>query len=137
MWGGEFVRTLQTRELAGVFIPERGNTNPVMIGGDFNDLPESETILEMTDTGALGMFADQNPGVEGCTSFGGDFDITDPAEEAVKRIGYPFMMDAGGTATASELFLDSARDIDPGPGESWRWASDHIEVTATFPSNGH
>ena len=70
MSGGDLVRTLQARELAGVFIPERGNTNPVLVGGDFNDTPESETILEMKDAGALDMFAHQNPSVDGNTSFG-------------------------------------------------------------------
>jgi endonuclease/exonuclease/phosphatase family metal-dependent hydrolase len=134
--GSELVRTLQARELAEEIIPGRGNNNPVVVGGDFNDPPDTATIAEMTDAGAVDMFADQNPGVPGYTSFGPPFDITDPSEEPVKRIDYLFMFDEGGVILGSERFLDTARDIDPGPGESWLWASDHVGVTATFrPSN--
>jgi len=130
--GSELVRTLQARELAEEIIPGRGNANPVVVGGDFNDPPDTATIAEMTDANALDMFADQNPGVPGYTSFGRPFDITDPTEEPEKRIDYLFMFDEGGGITGSERFLDTARDIDPGPGESWLWASDHVGVKATF-----
>lgn len=130
--GEELVRTLQARELAEGIIPGRGNANPVLVGGDFNDPPDTATILEMTDEGAVDMFADQNPGVPGYTSFGHPFDITDPTEEPQKRIDYLFMFDGGGVISGSERFLDTARDVDPGPGESWLWASDHVGVKATF-----
>ncbi len=135
--GSELVRTLQARELAEVIIPGRGNANPVVVGGDFNDPPGTETIAEMTDAGAVDMFADRNPGVPGYTSFGKPFDITDPAEEPDKRIDYLFLIDEGGEITGSERFLDTARDIDPGPGESWLWASDHVGVRATFRPSGY
>jgi len=133
----ELMRTLQARELAEEFIPARGNSNPVVVGGDFNDLPDSETIQEMTAAGAIDMFAEENPGVAGHTSFGSSFDITDPAAEAAKRIDYLFMIDAGGAINASSLFLNSAWDIDPGPDESWLWASDHIGVKAVFRPSGY
>lgn len=135
--GSELVRTLQARELAEVIIPGRGNANPVVVGGDFNDPPGTETIAEMTDAGAVDMFADQNPGVPGYTSFGKPFDITDPAEEPDKRIDYLFLLEGGGKITGSGRFLDTARDIDPGPGESWLWASDHVGVRATFRPAGY
>ncbi len=135
--GPDLVRTLQARELAEVIIPGRGNTNPVVVGGDFNDPPGSATILEMTDEGAVDMFEDQNPGDPGYTSFPGDFDITDPFEVADERIDYLFMLDPGGVINDSLLFLDAARDIDPGPGESWLWGSDHIGVAATFRPSGY
>ena len=137
MEGAELVRTLQARELAEVIIPGRGNTHPVVVGGDFNDPPGTEAIEEMTDAGAVDMFSDRNPGVPGYTSFGGAFDITDPTEEPYKRIDYLFLIDEGGEITGSERFLDTARDIDPGPGESWLWASDHIGVRATFRPSGY
>ena len=137
MEGAELVRTLQARELAEVIIPGRGNANPVVVGGDFNDPPGTDTIVEMTDAGAVDMFADRNPGVPGYTSFGGSFDITDPTEEPYKRIDYLFFIDEGGEITGSDQFLDTARDIDPGPGESWLWASDHIGVRATFRPSGY
>jgi endonuclease/exonuclease/phosphatase family metal-dependent hydrolase len=137
MEGPELVRTLQARELAEVIIPGRGNTHPVVAGGDFNDPPDTDTIAEMTDAGAVDMFADRNPGVPGYTSFGGSFDITDPTEEPHKRIDYLFLIDEGGEITGSERFLDTARDIDPGPGESWLWASDHVGVRATFRPSGY
>jgi endonuclease/exonuclease/phosphatase family metal-dependent hydrolase len=137
MEGPELVRTLQARELAEMIIPGRGNANPVVVGGDFNDPPGTEAIEEMTDAGAVDMFADQNPGVPGYTSFGGSFDITDPTEEPYKRIDYLFLLDEGGEITGSERFLDTARDIDPGPGESWLWASDHVGVRATFRPSGY
>jgi endonuclease/exonuclease/phosphatase family metal-dependent hydrolase len=107
------------------------------VGGDFNDPPGTETIVEMTDSGAVDMFAHQNPGAPGYTSFGGSFDITDPTEEPVKRIDYLFLIDEGGVITGSERFLDMAMDIDPGPGESWLWASDHVGVRATFRPSGY
>jgi endonuclease/exonuclease/phosphatase family metal-dependent hydrolase len=130
--GSELVRTLQARELAEEIIPGRGNTNPVVVGGDFNDPPGTATIVEMTDAGAVDMFADQNPGVPGYTRFGKPFDITDPTEAPIKRIDYLFMFDEGGMISGSERFLDTARDIDPGPAESWLWASDHVGAKATF-----
>lgn len=135
--GTELVRALQSRELAEVILPGRGNANPVVVGGDFNDPPETETILEMTGSGAVDMFADRNPGVPGYTSFGKPFDITDPAEEPQKRIDYLFLFDEGGEITGSDRFLDTARDIDPGPGESWLWASDHVGVRASFRPSGY
>ncbi len=135
--GSELVRTLQARELAEVLIPGRGNANPVVVGGDFNDPPGTETIAEMTDAGAVDMFADRNPGVPGYTSFGKPFDITDPAEEPDKRIDYLFLIDEGGEITGSEPFLDTARDIDPGPEEAWLWASDHVGVRAAFRPSGY
>ena len=135
--GSELVRTLQARELSEVIIPGRGNANPVVVGGDFNDPPGTEAIVEMTDEGAVDMFAHSNPGLPGYTSFGKPFDITDPAEEPDKRIDYLFLIDEGGEITGSERFLDTARDIDPGPGESWLWASDHVGVRATFRPSGY
>ncbi len=137
MEGSELVRTLQARELAEGIIPGRGNANPVVVGGDFNDPPGAEAITEMTDAGAVDMFADRNPGSPGYTSFGKPFDITDPTEEPDKRIDYLFFMDEGGEITGSERFLDTAGDIDPGPGESWLWASDHVGVRATFRPSGY
>lgn len=137
MEGSELVRTLQARELAGVIIPGRGNANPVVVGGDFNDPPGTDTIVEMTDSGAVDMFADRNPGAPGYTSFGKPFDITDPTEEPDKRIDYLFLIDPGGQISESDRFLDTARDIDPGPGESWLWASDHIGVRAKFRPSGY
>jgi endonuclease/exonuclease/phosphatase family metal-dependent hydrolase len=139
MVGDDLARTLQARELVQDIIPGRPNSNPVVVGGDFNDPPGSDTYLELTGAGLFeDLFASENPGVDGFTSFGGGFDITDPAEEAVKRIDYLFMMDGSGSVTGSELFLDAARDIDPDPGnESWLWASDHIGVKATFQPSGY
>ena len=137
MAGGDLVRTLQARELAEVIIPGRGNSNPVVVGGDFNDPPGSDTILEMTDAGAVDLFADLNPGTAGYTSFADPFDIGNPAEEADKRIDYLFMVDGGGTAVNSSLFLDAAKDLDPGPGESWLWGSDHIGVIARIQPSGY
>ncbi len=135
--GTELVRTLQARELAEAFLPGRGNANPVVTGGDFNDPPGTATIVEMIDSGAVDMFADRNPGVPGYTSFGKPFDITDPTEEPQKRIDYLFLVDEGGEITGSDRFLDTARDIDPGPGESWLWASDHVGVRASFRPSGY
>ncbi len=137
MEGSELVRTLQARELAEEIIPGRGNGNPVVVGGDFNDPPGTDAIVEMTDAGAVDMFADSNPGLPGYTSFGKPFDIMDPAEEPDKRIDYLFLIDEGGEIMGSERFLDTARDIDPGPGESWLWASDHVGVRATFRPSGY
>jgi len=135
--GSELVRTLQARELVEEIIPSRGNTNPVVVGGDFNALPESATIHEMIDAGAVDMFANQNPAADGYTSFCDEFDITDPMEEPCQRIDYLFMMDVGGVVTDSTRFLDMARDIDRGPMEKWLWASDHIGVKATFRPSGY
>jgi len=135
--GPELVRTLQARELAEELIPGSGNTNPVVVGGDFNDPPGSDTVLEMINAGGVDLFADQNPGADGYTSFGDPFDITDPSMTAEKRIDYLFMLDPGGSVTGSGLFLDTALDIDPGPEESWLWASDHIGVQATFRPSGY
>ncbi len=133
----DLVRTLQARELAEEIIPGRGNSHPVLVGGDFNDPPDTDTIAAMTAEGAVDMFADRNPGNPGYTSFGKPFDLTDPAEEPDKRIDYLFMMDEGAEITWSERFLDTARDIDPGPGESWLWASDHVGVKAAFRPSGY
>jgi len=135
--GEDLVRTLQARELAEEIIPGRGNSHPVIVGGDFNDPPGSDTILEMTGAGAVDMFAEARPGEDGFTSFADPFDLTDPLAETVERIDYLFMLDPGGTVSDSILFLDQARDIDPGPGESWLWASDHVGVRAVFRPGGY
>ncbi|KPK16613.1 MAG: hypothetical protein AMK69_26130 [Nitrospira bacterium SG8_3] len=135
--GSELVRTLQARELAEEIIPARGNTNPVVVGGDFNALPESAAINEMIDAGAVDMFANQNPTADGYTSFRDEFDIADPMEEPCERIDYLFMIDVGGVVTESTLVLDTAQDIDPGPMETWLWASDHIGVKASFRPSGY
>ena len=135
--GAELVRTLQARELTGEIIPGRGNTNPVMVGGDFNDPPGSFTIHEMTAAGAVDAFAASNPGVDGYTSFDDPFDLTDPGEQPDERIDYLFLLDAGATLWSSGLFLDAAADIDPGPDESWLWASDHIGVHAWVRPSGY
>ncbi len=136
MEGPELVRVLQARELVQEIIPGRGNEHPVIVGGDFNDPPGEGAILEMTGTGAVDMFAAASPGEAGYTSFADPFDLTDPEEEADKRIDFLFMIGPGGTVTGSGLFLDEARDIDPGPDVSWLWASDHIGVRAVFRPYG-
>jgi len=86
----------------------------------------------MITTGYIDMFLAGNPEGQGATSFNDPFDITDPAEEADKRIDYLFMIHDGGTVIESDLFLDTAWDISPGPEASWLWASDHIGVQALF-----
>ena len=106
------------------------------VGGLERDPPGEGAILEMTGAGAVDMFAATRPGEAGHTSFSDPFDLTDPDAEADKRIDFLFMICPGGTVTDSGLFLREARDIDPGPGVSWLWASDHIGVRAVFMPYG-
>ncbi len=106
--------------------------NPVIVGGDFNASPESDTVQVMLSGGAVDMFVAGDPGVTGETSFDDPFDIADPSEEADKRIDYLFMVHDAGTVSASGLFLDEAGTVGVGPEAARLWPSDHIGVAAVF-----
>lgn len=123
---GVAVRHAQARELMewvrSTSLPE----NPVLIGGDFNDVSDSDTIQTITGNGFIDLHAAAGAG-SGHTNDRNDLDIEAPEAFPNQRIDYIFFRPGRGSfaINAVELFLD--RPVTE-PGGRWLWASDHFGV---------
>jgi endonuclease/exonuclease/phosphatase family metal-dependent hydrolase len=127
--GGELVRTQQARELLEWVRRTSHPRNPVLIGGDFNDVPESDTIRTLTENGFIDVHAAAGS-APGYTNDRNDLDIEAAAASPNQRIDYIFFRPGGGRQFKIEsvrLFLDQPS---PEPGGRWLWASDHFGVLA-------
>lgn len=131
---GKKVVTWQAEELAQKIIPSLlANKGLVIAGGDFNALPKSPTIAKMIKGQGIDLFAITHPKNKGCTSFGNNFDLYNPHEQAETRIDYLFLFGSQAkNISNSSLFLNQAQTINKGHGKFWLWASDHIGVEATI-----
>lgn len=127
--GGEAIRLLQARELLDWVNRTSHPGNPVLIGGDFNDIPESDTIRTLTASGFIDLHA--AAGSEpGYTNDRNDLDLEAPQAGPNQRIDYVFFRPARGrtfTIQSVGLFLDRPSAE---PGGRWLWASDHFGVLA-------
>ncbi len=127
--GGIAIRMLQARELLEWVEGTSHPGNPVLIGGDFNDIPESDTIRSLTAAGFIDLHAaiGNEPGY---TNDRNDLDIEAPHANPNQRIDYVFFRPAGSrrfTIEAVQLFLDRPSAE---PDGRWLWASDHFGVLA-------
>lgn len=127
--GGVAIRLLQARELLEWVRNTNRPGNPVLIGGDFNDVPESDTIRALTGNGFIDLHATA-ANEAGYTNDRNDLDIEAAQASPNQRIDYIFFRPARGrkfTIESVELFLNrpSAEN-----GGRWLWASDHFGVMA-------
>jgi endonuclease/exonuclease/phosphatase family metal-dependent hydrolase len=125
--GGVAIRQLQARELMRWVKQTSRPGNPVLIGGDFNDVPESDTIHAITGAGFTDLHtaARNDPGY---TNDRNDLDIEAPQASPNQRIDYVFFRPGRGrrfTIESVRLFLDRPSAE---PGAKWLWASDHFGV---------
>jgi endonuclease/exonuclease/phosphatase family metal-dependent hydrolase len=126
---GVGIRLLQARELLDWVRRTSRPGNPVLIGGDFNDVPESDTIHSLTGNGFIDLHATAGSGL-GYTNDRNDLDIEAPQASPNQRIDYIFFRPGHGrkfTIESVHLFLDRP-SAEPGGG--WLWASDHFGVLA-------
>jgi endonuclease/exonuclease/phosphatase family metal-dependent hydrolase len=127
--GGELIRLQQARELLQWVEQRSDPRNPVLIGGDFNDVPESDTIRALTENGFIDVHAAFS-GAPGFTNDRHDLDIEGAEASPNQRIDYVFFRPGPGRNFRIEsvrLFLDQPCAE---PGGRWLWASDHFGVLA-------
>jgi endonuclease/exonuclease/phosphatase family metal-dependent hydrolase len=127
--GGIAIKIHQARELIQWVQRTSRSGNPVLMGGDFNDIPESETIRTLTGSGFIDLHAAAGSG-PGYTNDRNDLDIEAPQASPNQRIDYIFFRPADGrrfTIESVGLFLDQPLAESDG---RWLWASDHFGVMA-------
>ncbi len=122
-------RVKQAHELARWL--DRDRSAPIVLAGDFNDVPESATIGAITDAGFIDLWAKSGTG-PGFTNDRDDLDLESESGSPNQRIDYLFFR--LGQASSFEiadvqLFLDRPRVQTDG---GWLWGSDHIGVLATI-----
>jgi len=119
---GWLTRTTQAKELAA-WLRSESDEEPTLrvIGGDFNDAPDSETVQSMIASGSRDAWS-EGPGF---TALSGS--VTDPNARADARIDYIFVHGRLATVEWFRPFLDRTF---PRRGGGVLWASDHIGVLA-------
>ena len=129
--GGAAVRTMQARELAA-WAPAEGDTDSTLIlAGDFNDVPGSETIAELSRAGFIDLHEAFGSG-PGYTNDRDDLELNAEHASHNQRIDYLMMRPAGRrTPEVSEVALFADRPHRQSDG-TWLWPSDHIGVIATL-----
>lgn len=127
---GVAVRTLQARELARWAASSAADTT-VVLAGDFNDVPGSETIASLSGAGFIDLHQAFGSG-PGYTNDRDDIDLTGESATHNQRIDYLMVRPASGLALAATdvgLFADRPHRERDG---TWLWRSDHIGVIATL-----
>jgi endonuclease/exonuclease/phosphatase family metal-dependent hydrolase len=128
---GVAVRTMQARELAGWAAAVSGPATTVILAGDFNDVPESETIASLKRAGFIDLHEAFGNG-PGYTNDRNDIELNAASATHNQRIDYLMIRPASGHApevTEVGLFADRPHREDDG---TWLWRSDHIGVIATL-----
>ena len=123
------VRTMQARELAGWAAAASDPATTVILAGDFNDVPESETIAILKRAGFIDLHEAFGSG-PGYTNDRNDIDLNAESATHNQRIDYLMMRPANGHApevTEVGLFADHPHLESDG---TWLWRSDHIGVIA-------
>lgn len=126
---GLAIRLMQARELLEWVQRTSRPENPVLIGGDFNDVPGSDTIRTLTANGFIDLHHAAGIG-PGYTNDRNDLDIEAEQARPNQRIDYIFFRPGRGRKFAIksvQLFLDRP-SAEAGGG--WLWASDHFGVLA-------
>jgi len=124
------VRAMQARELAGWAAAGSSSETTVILAGDFNDVPGSETITSLTSAGFIDLHEAFGSG-PGYTNDRDDIDLNSERATHNQRIDYLMMRPAGGRApevAGVGLFAERPRERDG----AWLWPSDHIGVVATL-----
>ncbi len=125
------VRTIQARELAGWASAGSGPATTVILAGDFNDVPDSETIASLKRAGFIDLHEAFGSG-SGYTNDRDDIDLNAESATHNQRIDYLMMRPASGhvpEVTEVGLFADRPHRESDG---TWLWRSDHIGVIATL-----
>jgi endonuclease/exonuclease/phosphatase family metal-dependent hydrolase len=120
---GVLVRERQARELVERVLTAGVPSRPLVIGGDFNAVPDSAVVASLLGGGMVDAWAAARPGEDGFTAIDGA--VTDPGARTGARIDYLFVR--GARVVSVEPFL--ARP-GTGPGGLPLWASDHVGVLA-------
>jgi endonuclease/exonuclease/phosphatase family metal-dependent hydrolase len=130
--GGRLVRTAQAEQLVGWLrqTPSGGSAvqpRARVIGGDFNDAPDSDTIRMIVESAARDAWAEARPqhALGGFTVLSGS--VLDAASITDARIDYLFAEGDSVSVQTAKLFLDKPF---PQAGGGFLWASDHIGVEA-------
>jgi endonuclease/exonuclease/phosphatase family metal-dependent hydrolase len=127
--GGVAIRQHQARELVAWVQHTSRPENPVLIGGDFNDTPDSGTIRVLVGAGFIDLHAAAGSG-PGYTNDRNDLDIEAAQASPNQRIDYLFFRpgrDRKFRLESVSLFLDQPSAE---PDGRWLWASDHFGVLA-------
>ena len=133
---GEFVdgtpvRTMQARELARWASAGSGPESTVILAGDFNDVPGSETIASLKRAGFIDLHEAFGSG-PGYTNDRNDIDVSAERATHNQRIDYLMMRPASGRAPkVIEVEPFGGRPHRESDG-TWLWPSDHIGVIATL-----
>ncbi len=128
---GVTIRLQQTRELVAWLKRASDSSSPLLLAGDFNDVPDSQTIAAITGAGFLDLWQAAGSG-PGFTNDRDDIDIESPHGAHNQRIDYLFFRPGRGRGSEIVevcLFLDRPRRTPEG---GWLWASDHAGVIATL-----
>jgi endonuclease/exonuclease/phosphatase family metal-dependent hydrolase len=128
---GVAVRTMQARELAGWAAAGSDPATTVILAGDLNDVPDSETIAILKHAGFIDLHEAFGRG-PGYTNDRNDIDLNAESATHNQRIDYLMMRPANGHApevTEVGLFADQPHLESDG---TWLWRSDHIGVIATL-----
>ena len=128
---GVAVRTMQARELAKWTLRNGNPGSTVVLAGDFNDVPGSETVAAIKRAGFVDLHETFGSG-PGYTNDSGDIDLNGERATHNQRIDYLMLRSAHGCETGgveTGLFAERPyRQIDG----TWLWPSDHIGVIATL-----
>jgi endonuclease/exonuclease/phosphatase family metal-dependent hydrolase len=128
---GAAVRTLQARELAQWVLESSAPGITVVLAGDFNDVPGSETIANLKRAGFVDLHEAFGSGA-GYTNDRDDIDLSAERATHNQRIDYLMMRSAGGRAPeVVEVGPFAGRPHRESDG-TWLWPSDHIGVIATL-----
>lgn len=124
--GGRLKRSLQAEELVS-WLRGFGPAEAIIVGGDFNDGPDSATVRTILDAG--GHDAWDVPGTQGPGFTALDGTVRDADDRADQRIDYLFVFGDRVAIRGAVPFLDRpGRGIDGRP----LWASDHVGVMAAM-----
>jgi endonuclease/exonuclease/phosphatase family metal-dependent hydrolase len=128
---GVAVRLIQAGELVRWLQSGCDRRQPILLAGDFNDVPDSQTIATILGAGFTDLWRAAGDG-PGYTNDRDDIELESPHGATNQRIDYLFFRP--GAARDFEigdarLFLDRPRRTDDG---GWLWSSDHVGVIATL-----
>lgn len=128
---GVAIRVAQATELTRWVRTASDSRSLVIVAGDFNDVPESETIRSLTAAGFSDLWMTAGNGA-GFTNDHNDIDLEDAHASHNRRIDYLFYRAPRGSdsnVVDARLFLDRPSLERDG---CWLWPSDHIGVMAAF-----
>lgn len=129
--GGVPIRLLQARELLRWIRADCDSSQALLLAGDLNDIPGSDTIATISAGGFIDLWDAAGQGA-GYTNDRDDLDLHSPDAAPNQRIDYLFLRAGGGQQVEiadARLFLE--RPCRRADGK-WLWASDHVGVIASL-----